>query len=519
MNAPVTSSVPGVHVLTTDAPALPASPPAKSLLETILESAPAAGQSSSSLDRFLREDSVGKALREWLGPLPNLPAPLLKQDIAMRLNRDIARLDALLNEQVNEILHHAAFQKLEASWRGLRFLVDQTPEGANVKIRVLNASWRDLTRDLTVRSLEFDQSDLFRKVYSDAFGTPGGEPFSVLLGDYEIRHRMSAEHPYNDIETLDAISGVAAAAFAPFIAAAHPSILELESFADLERPLDLSRTFENLEYLKWKAFRKKDDSRFVGLTMPHVLGRLPYADDSTRVDGFRFHEDVTGPDRSKYLWSNASYAFGAVLIRAFADTGWLADIRGARRGELSGGIVDGLAIHSFSTDKRGIAPKSSTDAIVTDAQEKELGNLGFIPLCHCQDTELAAFYGNQSVQEPNQYDQSSATLNARLSTMLQYILCASRFAHYLKVIARDRIGSFTRASDFQHYLRHWIVNYTTANDKGGAKHPLREARVEVEELADKPGTFACRMFLRPHHQLDQMTSVLKLESTLAPMKQ
>jgi type VI secretion system ImpC/EvpB family protein len=401
----------------------------------------------------------------------------------------------------------------------LRFLVEETPEGSNVKIKVLNASWKDLTRDLTVRSLEFDQSDLFRKVYNDAFGTPGGEPFSVLIGDYEIRHRISADHPYNDLETLDAISGVAAAAFAPFIASAHPSMLELSDFADLERPLDLSRTFENLEYLKWKAFRKKEDSRFIGLTLPHVLARLPYSDDSARVDGFRFQEDVSGPDRSKYLWGNASYAFGAVLIRAFVETGWLADIRGARRGELSGGLVEGLPVHSFSTDRRGIAPKSSTDAIVTDAQEKELGLLGFIPLCHCQDTELAAFYGNQSVQQPMEYDKSSATLNARLSAMLQYILCASRFAHYLKVIARDRVGSYARASEFQHFLRGWLMNYTTANDKAGARHPLREARVEVEELADKPGTFSCRMFLRPHHQLDQMTSVLKLESTLAPMKQ
>ena len=339
-------------------------------------------------------------------------------------------------------------QKLEASWRSLRFLVEQTPEGSNVKIKVLNASWRELTRDLTVRSLEFDQSDLFRKVYNDAFGTPGGEPFSVLLGDYEIRHRSSAEHPYNDLETLDAISGVAAAAFAPFIASAHPSILELQDFAHLERPLDLTRTFDNLEYLKWKAFRNKEDSRFVGLALPHVLARLPYTDDSGRTDGFRFREDVAGLDRKKYLWGNAAYAFGAVLIRSFVETGWLADIRGARRGELSGGLVDGLPVHSFSTDKRGVAPKSSTDAIVTDAQEKELGMLGFIPLCHCQDTELAAFYGNSSVQQPLEYDKNSATLNARMSAMLQYILCASRFAHYLKVMARDRIGTFARASDF-----------------------------------------------------------------------
>lgn len=519
MNAPAAANLPGVQVLTPELPAAPAPAPAKSLLETILDAPPAPGQSAPMLERFLAENSAAKALRQWLGPLPNFKDDALRRYIADRLNHDIARLDALLNEQVNAILHHPDLQKLEASWRSLKFLVEQTPDGSNVKIKVLNVSWKDLTRDLTIKAIEFDQSDLFRKVYSDAFGTAGGEPFSMLIGDYEIRHRVSPDHPYNDLETLDAISGVAAAAFAPFIASAHPSILELQDFADLERPLDLTRTFDNLEYLKWKAFRKKEDSRFVGLTLPHVLARLPYTDDSSRTDGFRFREDVSGADRSKYLWGNASYAFAAVVIRAFAETGWLADIRGARRGELSGGLVDGLPIHSFSTDKRGIAPKSSTDAIVTDAQEKELGLLGFIPLCHCQDTELAAFYGNQSVQQPLEYDKNSATLNARMSAMLQYILCASRFAHYLKVMARDRIGSFARASDFQHYLRQWLMNYTTSNEKAGPKHPLRDAKVEVEELPDKPGTFSCRIFLRPHHQLDQMTSMLKLESTLAPMRQ
>jgi type VI secretion system protein ImpD len=519
MNAPAASTVPGVQVLSPELPAAPTAPRAKSLLEMILEAPPSPGQAPPMLERFLREPSVAKALRDWLGPLPNFKDDALRRYIADRLNHDIAQLDALLNEQVNAILHHRDLQKLEASWRSLKFLVDQTPEGANVKIKVLNASWKDLTRDLTVKAIEFDQSDLFRKVYNDAFGIAGGEPFSVLIGDYEIRHRITPDHPYNDLDTLDAISGVAAASFAPFITAAHPSILELNDFADLERPLDLTRTFDSLEYLKWKAFRKKEDARFVGLTLPHVLARLPYTDDSGRTDGFRFREDVSGPDRSKYLWGNAAYAFGGVLIRAFVETGWLADIRGARRGELSGGLVEGLPIHSFSTDKRGVAPKSSTNAIVTDAQEKELGMLGFIPLCHCQDTELAAFYGNASVQQPLEYDKNSATLNARMSAMLQYILCASRFAHYLKVMARDRIGSFARASDFQNYLRQWIMNYTTANDKAGSKHPLREAKVEVEELLDRPGTFACRIFLRPHHQLDQMTSMLKLESTLAPMRQ
>ena len=374
-------------------------------LDAVLQATTPAVQGTSALDRFLQEPVPGKALQQWLGPLPALHGPALKRYVAQRLNRDIARLDALLNGQVNAILHHPDFQKLEASWRSLHFLVQQVPDGGNVKIRVLNVSWKELTRDLTVRALEFDHSDLFRKVYSDEFGTPGGEPFGVLLGDYEIRHRMSADYPYNDLETLNAVAGVAAAAFAPFIAAAHPSLLELTSFADLERPLNLSRTFEHLDYLKWKAFRKKQDARFVGLTLPRVLVRLPYVDDSARTDGFRFREEVASAERGNYLWGNAAYAFGAVLIRAFVESGWLADIRGARRGELSGGVVAGLPVHSFSTDKSGVAPKCSTDTIITDAQEKELGALGFIPLCYCQDTELSAFYGNQSVQEPQEWDK------------------------------------------------------------------------------------------------------------------
>jgi type VI secretion system protein ImpD len=505
-------------VLTQDAVPAPQVLVQPSLLDRILESAPAPSESSNTLAHFLAEPSPARAIREWLGALPDLAAPALKRYVAVRLNRDIARLDALLSEQVNAILHHPDFQKLEASWRSVRFLVDQTPDGANVKIKVLNVSWRELTRDLTVRAIEFDQSELFRKVYSDAFGMPGAEPFSVLIGDYEVRHRSSTDYPYNDVETLNAIAGVAAAAFAPFIAAAHPSLMELGSFAELEKPLNLTQTFERLDYLKWKAFRKKEDARFVGLTMPRVLARLPYVDDNARVDGFRFREDVTAPDRSHYLWGNAAYAFGAVLIRAFADSGWLADIRGARRGELSGGLVADLPTHSFSTDKTGVAPKCATDTIITDAQEKELGSLGFIPLCYCQDTELSAFYGNQSVQEPHAYDQMSATVNARMSAMLQYTLCASRFAHYIKVMGRDRIGSYTTATEVRDELRRWLLTYSTANEKPDAKYPLREARVEVEEIADKPGSYTCKLYLRPHYQLDQLATVLKLESTLSPVK-
>jgi type VI secretion system ImpC/EvpB family protein len=369
------------------------------------------------------------------------------------------------------------------------------------------------------RAIEFDQSQLFRKVYGEEFGTPGGEPFGVLLGDYEVRHRVGPDHPTDDIRALESIAQVAAGAFAPFIAAADPALLGLDHFTELERTLDLSRTFEQLEYLKWKAFRDSEDARFVGLTLPRVLMRLPYADDGSRADGFRFHEEVEAPDRSQYLWGNAVYAFGTVLVRSFYESGWLAGIRGVERDVLGGGLVTGLPAHSFSTDKTGIAPKCSTDAIITDAQEQELGELGFIPLCHCLDTEYAAFYGNQSVQKPKQYDELPATVNAKMSAMLQYMLCVSRFAHYIKVIARDKIGSLRGAKECEEYLHNWLMNYTTSNDDDDmatkASYPLREGRVQIRDGA-KPGSYVCVVHLRPHFQLDQMVSAVRLTTELSP---
>jgi type VI secretion system ImpC/EvpB family protein len=397
--------------------------------------------------------------------------------------------------------------------------VHQAPEGENIKIRVLGVSWKELVRDLE-RAIEFDQSQLFRKIYSDEFGTPGGEPYSILVGDYEIRHRPGPDHPTDDLSALANIASVAAAAFAPFITGADPALLDLGSFTELELPLDLARTFEQLEYIKWKSLRDREDSRFVGLTLPRVLMRLPYRDDNSRTDGFRFREDVSDPSRAQYLWGTAVYAFGAVVMRAFATYGWPAAIRGVQRGEVGGGLVTGLPVHSFGTDRHGTVSKSSTDAIVPDAREKELGELGFIPLCDCQDTELAAFYGNQSVQKPKTYDEVAATVNARMSAMLQYILCVARFAHYIKVMIRDKVGAFFGPADCEDYLRRWLMKYAMSNENAGpelkAKAPLREARVSVTERPDKPGTYRSVIQLRPHYQLDQMVTAVRLVTELAP---
>ena len=402
---------------------------------------------------------------------------------------------------------------------------EQADGAEGVKVRVLSASWKELARDLD-RAIEFDQSQLFAKVYGEEFGTPGGEPFGVLLGDYEIWPRPSADHPVNDVEALQKLSGVAAAAFAPFVAGAHPAMFGVDRFGELDQPLHLAGAFDQMEYFHWNNLRTEEDVRFVGLTMPRVLMRLPYEDDGTRADGFRFREDVTAPDRSGYLWGTAVYAFGAVLVQAFARSGWLAEIRGVKTGQeaavAGGGVVNGLPVHSFSTDKQGVVPKCSTDVTITDYQEQELGELGFLPLCHCQGTELSVFYTNQSIQKPKKYDTAAATMNARISAMLQYILCASRFAHYLKVIARDKIGSFQEAAECEAYLHNWLQQYVTSDAEASpatkARFPLREARVKVEENRSRPGSYLCTAHLWPHFQLDGLTAAIRLRTELAPAR-
>jgi type VI secretion system ImpC/EvpB family protein len=473
----------------------------------------------SRFDRFLAETVLTRALALWLEPPEWLRGQELIQFIRSRLVRDIAQLNDLLNLQVNAVLHHPSFQKLEASWRGLHYLVHQVDDNGTIQIRVLHVTWRDLARDFE-KALEFDQSQLFRKIYNEEFGMPGGKPYGVLLGDYEIHPRPSAQHPMDDLAVLAKVAGVAAAAFAPFLAAAHPTMFDLDSFTELERLKEPGKIFDTPEYVKWRALRDTDDARFIGLLLPRVLMRLPYGEDSHRVDRFLFREDVTDPERGGYLWGSPVYAFGAVLARAFGESGWLADIRGVQRDVEGGGLVTGLPLHGFSTDYPRLMPRAATEAVITDAQEKELSELGFIPLCYCHHTPYCAFYSNQSVQKPKTYDEMPATINARLSAMLQYMLCVSRFAHYLKVIARDKIGSFTTPGECEDFLRKWLHDYTISNDNAAidmkARYPLREAKVQIRERPDKPGTYFCTIQLRPHFQLDQMTTAVKLVTELAP---
>ena len=356
---------------------------------------------------------------------------MVAKDTEKTINLRIAEIDRLLSLQLNEIMHHPDFQKLEASWRGLHYLVHQTETSTQLKIRVLNVSKKDLLKDLE-RASEFDQSALFKKVYEDEYGTFGGAPFGTLVGDYEF-----GKHP-QDMALLERISNVAAAAHAPFISAAAPDLFSMDSFTDLGSPRDLAKIFDTVEYAKWKSFRESEDSRFVGLTLPHVLGRLPYGQETCPVEAFNFEEDVDGTDHNKYLWTNAAYAFGTRITDSFAKYGWLATIRGVE----GGGLVEGLPTHTFKTDDGDVAAEVPDRDRHHRPPRKGTHDLGFIPLCHCKGTDFAAFFGAQSTQKPKLYDRDDANANARLSTMLQYMLCTSRFAHYLKAMARDKIGSF-----------------------------------------------------------------------------
>jgi len=433
----------------------------------------------------------------------------VSKDIEAMINARIADIDALLSRQLNEIMHHPDFQKLEGSWRGLHYLVQQSETSTMLKLRVLNVSKRDLLRDLE-RAVEFDQSALFKKVYEEEYGTFGGAPISAMIGDYEF-----SRHP-QDMSLLEQVSHVAAAAHAPFLAAASPLMFNLDSYTELGLPRDMAKIFDMVEYAKWKSFRESEDSRYVGLALPRVLTRLPYGPDTVPVEGFNFKEDVDGTDHSKYLWSNAAYTLGTRLTDAFAKYGWTVAIRGVE----GGGLVEGLPTHTFATDEGDVALKCPTEIAITDRREKELADLGFIPLMHCKGRDYAAFFATQSCQKAKKYDTDAANANARLSTQLQYILATSRFAHYLKVIMRDKIGSFMTRADCEYYLNRWISNYvvdpTNVGQAEKARRPLSEARVDVREIPGKPGAYRAIAFLKPHFQLDELTVSLRLVADLPP---
>ncbi|HEU4620962.1 MAG TPA: type VI secretion system contractile sheath large subunit, partial [Burkholderiaceae bacterium] len=391
---------------------------------------------------------------------------------------------------------------------GLHYLCSQTSTGQTLKIKVINAPKKDVIKDFR-SAIDFDQSALFKKVYEEEFGTFGGAPFGALIGDYEIGRQPE------DMYFLEQMSHVAAAAHAPFVSAAAPELLGLDSFTELGKPRDLAKVFDTVEYAKWRSFREAEDSRYVGLTLPHFLGRLPYnPKDGTTVEGFNFVEDVDGSDHRKYLWCNTAYAFGARLTRAFEDFGWCAAIRGVE----GGGLVEDLPTHTFLTDDGEVALKCPTEVAITDRREKELSDLGFIPLVHCKNSDYAAFFGAQSVQKAKKYDTDAANANSVLSAQLQYIFAVSRIAHYLKAMMRDKIGSFASTSSVEAFLNRWISQYVLLDDnatqEAKAQFPLREASIQVSEVPGRPGAYRAVAFLRPHFQLDELSVSLRLVAEL-----
>ena len=439
------------------------------------------------------------------------------KNLTVTFNKAIAALDEKLSKQLCAVMHHDKFQKLEGTWRGLHYLVMNSETSAQLKLRCINISKRELYKDLS-KAVEFDQSNTFKKIYENEFGTPGGEPYGALVGDYEFTN-----HP-EDIELLTSMSNVAAAAFAPFLTSASPSLFGFKSFEELSKPRDLEKIFESLEYAKWRSFRDSEDSRFVTLTMPRVLSRLPYGADTKPIDEFGFEETprdeqgrLMSMDHSEYSWMNAAYAMATRLTDAFAQYGWCTAIRGAE----GGGKVLNLPLHVFTSDDGDLDHQCPTEIGITDRREAELSKLGFLPLCHYKNTDYAVFFGAQTAQKPKKYDRPDATANAAISARLPYMMATSRFAHYLKVMARDKIGSFMEASDCEAWLNRWILNYVNGNADAGqdikARYPLAEAKVQVKEIPGAPGSYNAVAWMRPWLQMEELTTSLRMVAKIPQM--
>ena len=442
------------------------------------------------------------------------------KNLTVTFNEAIDAIDATISKQLAAIMQHEKFQTLEGSWRGLHHLIMNTNCNNMLKIKVINAPKKEVYKDLS-KAVEFDQSQIFKKIYENEFGSPGGEPYGALIGDYEFTN-----HP-EDIETLELMSNVAAGAFAPFISAAGAGMFGFDDYTELSKPRDLEKIFDSLEFSKWRSFRESDDSRFVTLAMPRVLARLPYGESTKSIEEFKY-EEVPHADADSaysaevghkdYCWMNASYVLGTRLTEAFSEHGWCTAIRGAE----GGGKVENLPMHMFMSDDGDPDMKCPTEVGITDRREAELSKLGFMPLSHYKNTDYAVFFGSQTTQKPKKYDRPEATANAAISARLPYIMATSRFAHYLKVMGRDKIGSFMEVDDVEKWLNRWILNYVNANDGAGqdmrAKYPLADAKVEVKEVPGRPGSYHAVAWLRPWLQMEELTTSMRLVASIPENK-
>jgi len=490
-------------------------------METLLERKDAAGSvdGEALLEQVLSatrhtERSYAKDLLRTLTDEAQRGIVSWNKNLTVTINEAVNAIDDIISKQLAAVMHSEKFQRLEGSWRGLAHLVENADTGQQLKIRVLNASQKELQKDLA-KAVEFDQSQLFKKIYEAEFGTAGGEPFGVLIGDYEFSNSA------DDIDTLAELSHVAAASFCPFISAASPAMFGFESFTDLSKPRDLEKVFDSSEYAKWRGFRESEDARFVTLTLPRVLARLPYGKNGKVVDAFNYEEfpvESSGKsvsvDHNQYCWMNASYMLGEVLTRAFSEYGWCTAIRGAE----GGGKVAHLPSHVFVSEDGDLDQKCPTEIGLTERRDFELSKLGFLPLCHYKNTDYAVFFGAQSAQRPKKYSDLDATANAAISARLPYIMATSRIAHYLKVMARDKVGSFMEAQDAERWLNDWIKSYCNANPEAGqdskARYPLAEARVEVRENPGQPGVYSAIAYLRPWLQMEELTASLRMVANI-----
>jgi type VI secretion system protein ImpC len=455
------------------------------------------------------KEAVEKAVRTLAEQALSRTA-LISGDVVKSITAMIAEIDRKLTEQVNHILHHEDFQKLEGGWRGLHYLVNNTETDELLKIKFLNIGKADLGKTLKrYKGTAWDQSPIFKQVYEHEYGQFGGEPFGCIMGDYFF------DQTAPDVELLGEMSKVAAAAHCPFIAGAGPTVMGMGSWQELADPRDLTKIFTTPEYAAWRSLRESDDSRYIGLAMPRFLSRLPYGAKSSPVEEFDFEEDTDGADHGKYTWSNSAYAMATNITRSFKMYGWCSRIRGIE----SGGDVQGLPVHTFPTDDGGVDMKCPTEIAISDRREAELAKNGFMPLVHKKNSDFAAFIGAQSLQKPGEYDDPAATANANLSARLPYLFAACRFAHYLKCIVRDKIGSFKERAEMQRWLNNWIMNYVdgdpaNSSETTKSQKPLADAMVTVEEVEGNPGYYTSKFFLRPHYQLEGLTVSLRLVSKL-----
>lgn len=439
---------------------------------------------------------------------------LISQDVIRSIEAIIAELDRTLTQQVNLILHHPDFQKLEGSWRGLYYLISNTETDEMLKIRFMNVTKQEVGKTLkSFKGTAWDQSPMFKRIYDEEYSQFGGEPYGCLVGDYAF------DHSPPDVELLEEIAKISAAAHTPFIASASPTVMQMDSWQELANPRDLTKIFTTPEYAAWRALRESDDARYIGLTMPRYLARLPYGAKTSPVEEFDFEEETGAGDHRKYTWSNSAYAMAVNINRSFKLYGWCSRIRGVE----SGGAVEGLPTHTFPTDDGGVDMKCPTEIAISDRREAELAKNGFIPLLHRKNSNLAAFIGAQSLQKPFEYDDADATANANLAARLPYMFACCRFAHYLKCIVRDKIGSFKERADMQLWLQNWIMHYVDGDPAHSpetikARKPLAAAEVVVEEVEGNPGYYTSRFYLRPHYQLEGLTVSLRLVSKLPSMK-